>query len=132
MSSGPTPSASATAPGLPLLGWSTIGGDLRIPHFVGMHGLQIILLLGLALTGLRHRLPALGSERTRTQLITISSISYLAVTGLLTWQALRGQSIIHPDALTIAVTAALATTTTVAWLITLRRAQRHYQEQSHD
>jgi len=94
-----------TTAGLPFLGWNTEHGDLRVAHFVGMHALQVLPLLALVLTGLLHHQLHPG---TRLQLLLLAAAGYASLTGLTLWQALRGQSVIHPDALTVAVAAALA------------------------
>ena len=41
-------SAAGADTGLPLFGWSRTGGDLRPPHFLGIHAQQLIPLLALA------------------------------------------------------------------------------------
>lgn len=86
-------------PGLPFVGWSTEGGDLRIPHFVGLHALQVLPLAGFAINRLfAEKL----SQRRRAALVWTLGLGYLGFVVLLTWQALRGQSIVAPDALTLA------------------------------
>jgi hypothetical protein len=97
-------------PGLTGVGWSREHGDLRIPHFLGLHGLQILPFLG----WLSSRRRIGGTQRARIRMAFAVGASYAAFIAILTWQALRGQSIIHPDALTLWVLAIwLAATTTV-------------------
>ncbi|GAA2755197.1 hypothetical protein [Actinopolymorpha rutila] len=110
-------------PGLPLLGWSTVGGDLRIPHFVGMHALQLIPLAALLLEFLARGLPVLRVPAVRLRLLVVAVSAYVAVLALLTWQALRGQSIVHPDALTGTV-AAVVLVGAVAGVLGALRAGR--------
>lgn len=84
-------------PGLPLLGWSTEAGDLRVPHFVGMHALQIIPLAALALELGARRIPLLRATATRLALLWILVAFYLNALALLTVQALAGQSVVRPE-----------------------------------
>jgi len=105
-------------PGLPLLGWSTVGGDLRVGHFVGLHGLQLLPLLGLAL--LSGRLFGRQSPTQQVQLIHLVGIAYTATTILLIWQAWRGQSVIAPDLISICCTGVIVVGTIIGALIILR------------
>jgi hypothetical protein len=94
-------------PGLPIFGWSTVGGDLRAAHFVGLHALQVLPFLGWLLTRRRGVL-ALLLANDRLALVCTSGLGYLGLVVLLTWQALRGQPVISPDASTITAAGALA------------------------
>jgi hypothetical protein len=106
-------------PGLPLVGWSTTGGDLRIAHFIGMHALQGLPLLAFALA----TVPRLD-EATRVRLVRIAAAAWTGLTVLLTWQALRAQPLLAPDATTLAALATLVAVTAAATVGTLVAARR--------
>ena len=91
-------------PGLPLVGWSTTGGDLRIAHFVGMHALQALPLLAAGLAAFGGRF----DEAVRARIVVVAAAGYTALVALLTWQALRAQPLLAPDALTLAALAVIA------------------------
>ena len=84
-------------PGVPLLGWSTVGGDLRIPHFVGMHALQALPLFVLMIEVLAAKVPALRNARRRLWLVRLAAATYASTVALLTLQALAGQPIVAPS-----------------------------------
>ncbi len=60
--------------GMPITNWSTTGGDLRPPHFVGMHAIQALLLLTAILTLLATRHPWLRDDRARAHLVGIAAL----------------------------------------------------------
>jgi hypothetical protein len=86
--------------GMPITNWSAVGGDLRVPHFIGLHAIQVFVLAVLVLTALAGRVSWLRSERVRAQLTGVVILGYTGLFVITAWQALRGQSLIHPDAAT--------------------------------
>ena len=68
--------------GLPGIGWSTRAGDLRIAHFIGLHALQVVPLLG---WWLGRRVP-----RRAVLLTWLGAAAYAGLVGALFAQALAG------------------------------------------
>ena len=83
-------------PGLPVTGWSTEHGDLRLPHFIGLHAIQALALVAVGLR--RWRRP----EAVRVRALLAAAVSYASLFLLLLWGALRGQSVVAPDATALA------------------------------
>ncbi len=114
-------------PGLPILGWSTVGGDLRPAHFTGLHALQVLPLLGWLLIRRRGVLARLTAN-DRLSLVFTFGLAYLGLVLLLLWQALRGQSVMHPDAQTLAAAAvmfaAVAASTAIVAVRASKRSRR--------
>jgi hypothetical protein len=97
-------------PGVIGTGWSLTHGDVRVPHFLGLHALQCLPLLWVLLRRTR------WSETARARLVQTAAGSYAGLFAILLWQALRGESVVAPGDLTLGVLAAWAiSTAAVAW-----------------
>jgi hypothetical protein len=78
-------------PGLAGTGWSLSHGDLRVPHFLGLHAMQVLPVVALLLTRRR------GSDARAVRLTFVAAGSYFALFALLLVQALSGESVVAPS-----------------------------------
>jgi hypothetical protein len=99
-------------PGVPVTGWSREHGDVRVPHFIGLHAIQVLALVALGVR--RWRRP----ESVRVRAVLAMAASYAALFLLLLWEALRGQSVVAPDATALASLAiwAAASVLALGWI----------------
>jgi hypothetical protein len=110
-----TVGATDGGPGLTGTGWSREHGDLRVPHFFGLHALQLLPLIAVGLRRTR------WSEAQRARLTVTAGASYAAFVGLLLWQAFRAQSLVAPDATMVGALAGWLAMSFLAARIALRR-----------
>jgi uncharacterized membrane protein YhaH (DUF805 family) len=108
------------APGMPITGWSTTGGDLRVGHFFGLHAMQVLPWIGWLLLRRRDRF----TSSQRLGLVFSAGFGYLGLVLLTTWQALRGQPLLAPDELTLAVSASLVVATIFGGIASLWLGRR--------
>jgi hypothetical protein len=100
-------------PGMPGTGWSTEHGDLRVPHFIGLHALQAFALLLVAI-------PRTWSPSRRARLLVAGAASYTVLFVLLLMQALGGESLVGPGAPTLIALAVWAAGSAAAVWIAAR------------
>ena len=114
-----TVGAADGGPGLPFLGWSTEAGDLRIAHFLGLHGLQVLPLLALVLG------VVVSSSTLQRALLHGAAVAYSLLVIVTYIQALWGESIVSPSSEILFgyATAVLAGVVTTL-LVTLLSASR--------
>ncbi len=111
-------------PGMIGTGWSTEHGDLRVPHFIGLHALQALPLVALLLSLTRlHR-------QARARLVLVAAASYGALYVLLLTQALGGVPLPAPDGTAIMQWTAWAVATISAAGIILVRGSHQSQQAS--
>jgi hypothetical protein len=81
-----TVGAADGGPGLPFVNWSTGHGDLRVAHFLGMHGIQILPLFGLLVDRI------VKVDAVRAGVVTLAAAGFAWVMWWQTQVALAG----HP------------------------------------
>jgi hypothetical protein len=77
-------------PGLPMLNWSTKGGDLRVEHFLGIHALQILPIAGWLIDLLKGL-----SMRAKLTAVVAVSAGYVMLMGFVFLQALNGVPLVR-------------------------------------
>jgi hypothetical protein len=77
---------SDAGPGLPVVHWNAVGGDLRPAHALALHALQILPLAGYLLS----RGTFVRTSPRQVAAFGIVALLYAALTGGILWQALAG------------------------------------------
>ena len=119
-SGGHTFGAEDGGAGLPFVGWSTTHGDMRPAHFIGLHGLQLIPLLGIFINR-RWRKFSVGR---RTLLVYIGSGAYLGIIYALYQQALNELPITSFDLVTMSIITAVIVVCSSLWYLTIQSGNR--------
>ena len=78
------------SPGVPVLNWSTTGGEFRVAHFLGIHALQILPIAG----WLIDRLKALPRRAKPTAFVAVSA-GYVFRMGFVFMQAMNGVPLVR-------------------------------------
>ncbi|TGN13156.1 hypothetical protein [Leptospira ilyithenensis] len=79
--------------GISFFGWSKVAGDMRVPHFFGMHAMQFFSVLAWIFS-MRE-----GYKKNLSDIVSLRlfGISYLSTTILMQIQALAGESLFVPS-----------------------------------
>ncbi|MEV3938910.1 hypothetical protein AB0K52_23425 [Glycomyces sp. NPDC049804] len=110
--------------GMFLTGWSTTGGDMRVPHFIGLHGIHVLIGVAMLLGFVAARRAWMRDERFRAAIVRWLSVGYLGVFATTAVQAVRGQSFVAPDAATLAGFAASVLVAAAGIALTVRKARK--------
>jgi len=101
--------------GLREVGWSRRHGDLRIPHFFGLHALQVLPLV--ALIARRRR-----ADETAVRIVHVAVASYVGLFGILLFEALAGEPLLAPGPTTLVLLVVWALVTSAGlWIVSRRR-----------